>query len=126
MIAIGLAALLHAFARFVIEGLGTPAPPAPTERLVVGGLYRYVRNPMYLAVESIILGQVLLFGQPALVPYAAVFAIAVVTFVYGYEQPTLERRFGAEYRAYQTAVPAWLPRLRPWKPSPEREGASRR
>jgi len=76
-IAAGLAALLHAFARFVVEGVGTPAPPAPPERLVVGGLYRYVRNPMYLAVEGIILGQALLLGQLVLVPYAALFAVAV-------------------------------------------------
>jgi protein-S-isoprenylcysteine O-methyltransferase Ste14 len=106
-IAAGLAALLHAFARFVVEGVGTPAPPAPPERLVVGGLYRYVRNPMYLAVEGIILGQALLLGQLVLVPYAALFAAAVAPFVYGYEQPTLTRRFGSEYEAYRAAVPAW-------------------
>ena len=112
----GLAALLHAFSRFVLEGMGTPAPPAPTERLVVGGLYRYVRNPMYLAVEAIILGQALLLGQLVVVPYALVFAVAVVAFVYGYEQPTLARRFGSEYEAYRASVPAWLPRRRPWEP----------
>jgi protein-S-isoprenylcysteine O-methyltransferase Ste14 len=118
----GLAALLHAFARFVLEGIGTPAPPAPTERLVVGGLYRYVRNPMYLAVEAVILGQALLLGQLVLVPYALLFAVTVVAFVYGYEQRTLARRFGSEYEAYQAAVPAWLPRRRPWEPSADLSG----
>lgn len=114
LIAGGAGALLHAFARFVVEGVGTPAPPAPTERLVVGGLYRYVRNPMYLAVGATILGQALLLGQPVLVAYAGVFAAAVTAFVYGYEEPTLSRRFGSEYEAYRTAVPAWRPRLHAW------------
>jgi protein-S-isoprenylcysteine O-methyltransferase Ste14 len=114
LIAGGAAALLHAFARFVIEGAGTPAPAYPTERLVVGGLYRYVRNPMYIAVGATILGQALLLGQPVLLAYAGAFVVAVAAFVYGYEQPTLAHRFGAQYEAYRSAVPAWLPRLRPW------------
>jgi protein-S-isoprenylcysteine O-methyltransferase Ste14 len=108
----GAAALIHAFARFVIEGVGTPAPAYPTERLVVGGLYRYVRNPMYIAVGATILGQALLLGQPVLVAYAGAFVVAVAAFVYGYEQPTLAHRFGAQYQAYRSAVPAWLPRPR--------------
>ena len=114
LIAGGVAALIHAFARFVIEGVGTPAPPYPTEVLVVGGLYRYVRNPMYLAVGATILGQALLLGQAVLVAYAGAFAVAVAAFVHGYEQPTLAHRFGPQYEAYRSAVPAWLPRLRPW------------
>lgn len=71
------AALLHAFGRFALEGLGTPAPVAPTERLVIGGIYRHVRNPMYVAVLSIILGQALLFSSWALVAYAAVSAVSM-------------------------------------------------
>jgi protein-S-isoprenylcysteine O-methyltransferase Ste14 len=114
LIACGAGALIHAFARFVLEGIGTPAPAYPTERLVVGGLYRYVRNPMYIAVATTILGQALLLGQAILVGYAAAFALTVATFVYGYEQPTLEEQFGDEYAAYRAAVPAWRPRLRPW------------
>jgi protein-S-isoprenylcysteine O-methyltransferase Ste14 len=110
----GALVLVHAFARFVVEGAGTPAPIAPPGHLVVGGLYRYVRNPMYLAVLAAIVGQALLLGQPVLFLYAAVVATAVVTFVYGYEQPVLTRTFGAEYEAYRRAVPGWWPRPRPW------------
>jgi protein-S-isoprenylcysteine O-methyltransferase Ste14 len=110
----GVAVLLDAFARFVVEGLGTPAPVAPTKRLVVGGLYRYVRNPMYLAVAATIIGQALALGQLVLLAYAAAFAVAVAAFVRFYEEPTLRRQFGEQYEAYRRAVPAWLPRRRPW------------
>jgi protein-S-isoprenylcysteine O-methyltransferase Ste14 len=110
LVAAGAGVLLHAFARFVIEGLGTPAPVAPPERLVVGGLYRYVRNPMYLAVAATIVGQALILGRPGLLLYAAVFGAAVWSFVRFYEEPTLARRYGAEYDAYRSAVPGWWPR----------------
>ena len=110
----GTAFLLHAFARFVIEGIGTPAPIAPTERLVVGGLYRYVRNPMYLAVGATIAGQALLLGQWGLLAYAGLFFAIVAIFVATYEEPALARRFGADYDTYRRAVPGWLPRLHPW------------
>ena len=109
----GAAALLSAFAQFALEGRGTPAPPAPTGQLVVRGLYRYVRNPMYLAVLTVITGQALLLGRPVLFGYAAVVGAAFVAFVYGYEQPALARRYGAQYEAYRRAVPAWCPRLPP-------------
>jgi protein-S-isoprenylcysteine O-methyltransferase Ste14 len=116
MIGAGLAVLLHAFVRFVVEGIGTPAPIAPTERLVVGGAYRYVRNPMYLAVAALIFGQALLLGQTDLLLYGAAFCVVVVAFVHGYEEPTLSRRFGTQYEDYRRAVPAWLPRRTPWEP----------
>jgi protein-S-isoprenylcysteine O-methyltransferase Ste14 len=103
--------LVHSFARFVIEGSGTPAPPAPTERLVVGGLYRYVRNPMYLAVLGAVLGQALLLGQAVLVAYAVVLLAAVVSFVRWYEEPTLSERFGPAYDDHRASVPGWIPRL---------------
>lgn len=114
LIAAGVVVLLQAFVRFVVEGLGTPAPVAPTERLVVGGLYRYIRNPMYLAVAAIIVGQALALGQPILLLYAAAFAVTVAAFVHWYEEPTLRRRFGDQYEAYRRAVPAWWPRRDPW------------
>jgi protein-S-isoprenylcysteine O-methyltransferase Ste14 len=115
LIALGAAFLLHAFARFVVEGLGTPAPVAPTERLVVGGVYRYVRNPMYLAVGATIIGQALLFGQSVLLAYAAGFAAVVFCFVRVYEEPALTEQFGESYERYRRAVPGWLPRLTPWR-----------
>ena len=111
-----MAVLLHAFARFVVEGIGTPAPVAPTEHLVVGGLYRHVRNPMYVAVAATIVGQALVLGRPALLLYALAFMATVAAFVRFYEEPVLSERFGDEYEAYRRAVPGWRPRLHPWEP----------
>ena len=108
--AAGAAVLLHAFARFVVDGLGTPAPVAPTEHLVVTGLYRRVRNPMYLAVTATILGQWLLLGRPVLLAYALVFLAITYAFVRGYEEPTLRSRYGEEYERYRATVPGWWPR----------------
>jgi protein-S-isoprenylcysteine O-methyltransferase Ste14 len=113
----GLIALVGAFVRFVVEGLGTPAPVAAPERLVVGGVYRYVRNPMYVAVLAAIVGQALLLGRLVLLLYAAGAWLVVAAFVRFYEEPTLTRRFGADYEAYRRAVPAWWPCLRPWDPA---------
>jgi protein-S-isoprenylcysteine O-methyltransferase Ste14 len=113
LILAGVVVLLQAFARFVWEGIGTPAPVAPTERLVVGGLYRYVRNPMYLAVAAVIVGQALLLGRPVLLLYAAAFGVVVFAFVHWYEEPTLGRQFGEQYEEYRRAVPGWWPRRRP-------------
>jgi protein-S-isoprenylcysteine O-methyltransferase Ste14 len=106
----GVAILVHAFARFVLEGVGTPAPVAPTRQLVVGGLYRYVRNPMYLAVAATIVGQAMVLDRPGLLVYAAAFLMAVVAFVRGYEEPTLAARYGDQYDSYRRAVPGWWPR----------------
>jgi protein-S-isoprenylcysteine O-methyltransferase Ste14 len=109
--------LVHAFARFVVDGRGTPAPVAPTERLVVSGVYRHVRNPMYLAVTGAIVGQALLFGQLSLLAYAAVFLAVTAAFVRAYEEPTLADQFPDDYPEYKRAVPGWWPRLRPWRGS---------
>ena len=115
LIAAGVAGVLLTFARFVTEGRGTPAPIAPTDQLVVGGLYRHVRNPMYVAVDTTIVGQALLLGRPGLLVYAGVFWAVVAAFVHGYEEPTLAASYGEQYAAYRRAVPAWIPRLRPWR-----------
>ena len=112
---LGAIVLVQAFVRFVAEGRGTPAPVAPTERLVIGGLYRYVRNPMYLAVVAVITGQGLALGQPILLGYAAAVWVTVASFVRCYEEPALARQFGEQYRADRRAVPAWRPRTRPWR-----------
>ncbi len=111
LIAAGVPVLVHAFARFVIEGAGTPAPVAPTEHLVVGGLYRYVRNPMYVAVLTVIVGQALLLHQPVLYAYAAAVGAAMVAFVRLHEEPALARRYGADYERYRRTVPGWVPRF---------------
>jgi protein-S-isoprenylcysteine O-methyltransferase Ste14 len=112
LLAAGALVLVSAFVRFVVEGVGTPAPVAPTEQLVVGGLYRYVRNPMYLAVAATIVGQALLLGQPILLAWAAVFLAVTATFVHVYEEPALRQRYGAQYEAYCEAVPGWWPNVR--------------
>jgi len=100
-------------ARFVREGHGTPAPVAPTRRLVVGGVYRHVRNPAYIAVIAMLVGQALFFGSSGVLEYAFVVAIAFHLFVILYEEPTLERTFGSAYQDYCRSAPRWIPRLHP-------------
>jgi len=116
LIAAGLIVLVQSFILFFTEGLGTPAPLFPPERLVIGGLYRYVRNPMYVALLAAIIGQSLILGQLSLLLYAVVVWLITAGWVRWYEEPTLTRRFGKDYEAYKSAVPAWWPRLRPWHP----------
>jgi protein-S-isoprenylcysteine O-methyltransferase Ste14 len=116
MILAGAAFVASAFVRFVIEGLGTPAPVAPPTRLVIGGVYRYIRNPMYVALTTCIAGQALLLNQPVLLADAAITAAAFVGFALIYEEPTLLHQFGSEYEAYRANVPGWWPRLHPWQP----------
>ena len=114
-IALGLPILLDSFARFALQGLGTPAPVAPPQRLVVTGLYRYVRNPMYVAVVSLIAGQGLLLGSRSVLEYAATVWLGFHLFVLLYEEPTLRASFGAEYDEFCANVRRWIPRLRPWQ-----------
>lgn len=114
-ILLGVVVLLDAFVRFA-RADGTPAPPVPTAHLVIVGPYRFVRNPMYVAVLAIILGQALLFGSWWTVVYAAIALTAVLLFVRFYEEPTLEAAYGEEYREYRRNVRGWIPRLRPWSP----------
>jgi protein-S-isoprenylcysteine O-methyltransferase Ste14 len=107
----GAAVLLHAFVAFAWQGRGTPAPPAPTEGLVVSGAYRFVRNPMYLAVVAVVLGQVLLFASGALLAYLVLIAVVMDAFVRTYEEPTLRATYGPAYDEFREAVPRWLPRV---------------
>jgi len=113
LIALAAPVLLESFARFALEGLGTPAPVLPTQHLVVKGFYRYVRNPMYVAVVSIIIGQGLLLGNVALLVYAAVAWVAFFGFVLSYEEPKLRKTYGAEYQAYCARVRRWIPHVMP-------------
>jgi protein-S-isoprenylcysteine O-methyltransferase Ste14 len=115
LILAGLPVLLDSFARFAIQGLGTPAPVFPTKHLVVTGWYRYVRNPMYVAVVSIILGQGLLFGNVAVLEYGAGAWLVAHLFVLAYEEPTMRSTFSKEYKQFCTNVPRWIPRLTAWR-----------
>jgi protein-S-isoprenylcysteine O-methyltransferase Ste14 len=112
----GASVIANSFVRFAVEGVGTPAPFAPPKHLVVSGLYRYVRNPMYVSIAAAVTGQGLLLGQPILFGYAVMGAVPVAAFVRFYEEPALARKFGAEYEEYRRHVPRWLPRLTPWRP----------
>jgi protein-S-isoprenylcysteine O-methyltransferase Ste14 len=114
LLVLSIVVLVRAFARFVMEGRGTPAPVAPPERLVVGGDYRFVRNPMYLAVITAVLGQAMIFGSLGLLVYAVALWVITAAFVRWYEEPVLLRRYGDEYERYRLTVRAWLPRLRPF------------
>lgn len=109
-LAAGIGVLLEAYGRFVVAGLGTPAPVAPPQKLVVSGLYRYVRNPIYLAFVAIVLGQAAVLGRWVLVAYAAVCLAVILAFVHWHEEPALRRRFGVNYDDYVRAVPGWWPR----------------
>jgi protein-S-isoprenylcysteine O-methyltransferase Ste14 len=112
LLVLALAVLVLAFARFVAEGRGTPSPLAPPARLVAGGSYGRVRNPMYVASAAAIAGQGLLLGRTILLVAAAVYLLALAALVRWFEEPMLRRRFGPAWDAYRAAVPGWLPRLR--------------
>jgi protein-S-isoprenylcysteine O-methyltransferase Ste14 len=115
LIAAGLPGLIDSFGRFALQGLGTPAPIAPPQNLVVTGLYRYVRNPMYVAVVAVIVGQGILFGDSRLLVYGGLLWLAFHAFVLTYEEPVLAESFGAQYDDFRANVPRWIPRLSPWR-----------
>jgi len=115
LIGAGLVPLVQSFVDF-IRADGTPVPVASPPRLVVSGFYRYVRNPIYVGFLGILLGEVLLFSSLGLLEYTAIAWCIGAAAVRFYEEPTLARKFGAEYQAYRRAVRAWVPRLHPWAP----------
>jgi len=119
LIGAGLAVLVESFGRFAFQGIGTPAPVFPTRHLVVKGFYRYVRNPMYVAVVSLILGQALVLGSRHIFEYAMIAWVVTHFFVLTYEEPTLRRTFGAEYEAFCAHVPRWIPRPTAWRANAE-------
>ena len=106
----GTALLGACIVEFARSGRGTLSPADPPRQLVVRGLYRYVRNPMYLSVTTIVLGEALLASSAALTVYWAIWFLAVNLFVIGYEEPNLRRRFGSSYDEYTRQVPRWIPR----------------
>jgi protein-S-isoprenylcysteine O-methyltransferase Ste14 len=118
LMAVGVVLVVGTVVLFAKVGEGTLAPWDPTRRLVVRGPYRRVRNPMISGVLFIILGEAALFRSvPLLIWFAAVLAVNAV-YLPLVEEPGLSRRFGADYEAYRRQVPRWVPRLRPWDPSP--------
>ncbi len=120
LIVAGLPVLIDSFARFALQGLGTPAPISPPQYLVVSGLYRYVRNPMYVAVVSLIFGQGLFFGSVLALEYGVFAWLVFHLWVLAYEEPTLRRTFHGEYQTFCANVNRWIPRLTPWQ-APERK-----
>ncbi len=116
LIGLGLMALVESVGRFALEGVGTPALFLPTRKLVVTGLYRYVRNPMYVAVTAIILGQGMILGQVDVLTYAAIVWVTCHLFVLSYEEPALRRAYPEGYDVFFRDVPRWWPRARPWYP----------
>jgi protein-S-isoprenylcysteine O-methyltransferase Ste14 len=109
-IAAGAAVLIWCITDFARIGRGTLAPVDPPKELVVRGLYRYVRNPMYAGVLCVLLGEAALFQSVALLTYTAVWFLFVNLFVILYEEPALRARFGASYEQYRRSVGRWIPR----------------
>jgi protein-S-isoprenylcysteine O-methyltransferase Ste14 len=108
----GVGLMLWCWYDFATRGRGTPAPYDPPEKLVTSGPYRVVRNPMYVAGVTFLIGLAIVTGAPGLVAYAAMFWLAASLFVLAYEEPALRHRFGADYEEYRRSVPSWVPRFR--------------
>lgn len=114
LIVSGALVIVDSLVRFARQGGGSLSPAAPTQRLVVAGPYRYVRNPIYIATAAVLTGQALLLRQPILLAAAAVYLAAMATLTRLREEPLMRRRFGAQYEDYRAAVRGWWPRSRPW------------
>ena len=109
---VGIFVLLWCFWDFAHKGLGTPVPIDPPKKLIISGLYRNVRNPMYVGVLLLIIGHFLWFGYWSLPVYAGIFFLVVHTFVTLYEEPNLKQRFGTDYESYLREVPRWIPKFK--------------
>jgi protein-S-isoprenylcysteine O-methyltransferase Ste14 len=109
-IAVGVPILLWCFKDFVAKGRGTPAPWDAPRRLVTRGLYRYVRNPMYVGILLVLIGEAFVWRSAFLIAYAAAIWLVFHLFVTVYEEHELSRRFGADYREYRREVRRWIPR----------------
>jgi protein-S-isoprenylcysteine O-methyltransferase Ste14 len=119
LLAAGVAPLAESARRFIYAGRGTLVPTTPTERLVVSGFYRFVRNPMYVGLLIALAGEALLFERRVVLAYMAIVWLATHLFVCFYEEPALTRRYGDEYLRFKQNVPRWLPRLSPWHSAEE-------
>lgn len=120
LIVLGLVLMVSTIRLFVSVGQGTLAPWNPTQRLVVQGVYRHVRNPMISGVMAILLGESLMAASLPLLGWFAVFVIVNAVYIPLVEEPGLAERFGEDYRIYQRHVPRWIPRMTPWD-QPEME-----
>jgi len=112
LVVLGGALAIWCILTFALVGKGTPAPFDPPRQLVAAGPYRWVRNPMYIGAGTALCGAALFYQSAALVAFAAGFLIVTHLFVVFYEEPTLERTFGARYADYRNAVPRWMPTWR--------------
>ena len=115
LIVAGTALLVACILEFMTRGRGTLSPLDPPRELVVTGLYRYVRNPMYLGAGTMLAGELLLVRSRGLALMAGAWFLLVNLFVLAYEEPHLRRVFGASYDAYTARVRRWIPRLRPYR-----------
>jgi protein-S-isoprenylcysteine O-methyltransferase Ste14 len=115
-IVLGAAVYFSCAWEFVKTGVGTPAPIDAPKALVARGLYRYTRNPMYVGVASILVGEAVFFQSLRLLAYALIVGLLFHAFILLYEEPTLRRKFGPSYEEYLKAVPRWIPNLRPARP----------
>src|SRR5881396_844326 len=110
LVALGGGLAVWCVMTFALVGKGTPAPFDPPRKLVIAGPYRWVRNPMYIGAGLVLVGTALFYRSEALAAFAAAFWVVVHAFVVLYEEPTLERTFGAQYSDYRNAVHRWLPK----------------
>ncbi len=116
IIVIGLTIMALTISSFITIGKGTLAPWSPPKKLVIKGLYRYVRNPMILGVLTVLLGEALGVWSKNILVWAGEFFIINIIYFTIYEQPNLEKRFGGEYREYKKHVSMWIPRRTPYYP----------
>jgi protein-S-isoprenylcysteine O-methyltransferase Ste14 len=117
VVLLGLVLLLWCVRDFYVSGKGTLAPWDPPKKLVVVGLYRYMRNPMYVGVIALVVGWSVLFTSPVLMCYALLLAIVFHIRVLTHEEQWLESQFGSEWRQYRSEVGRWVFRLTPWRGS---------
>jgi protein-S-isoprenylcysteine O-methyltransferase Ste14 len=112
LIALAAPVLAESVVRFVRKGRGTPAPVLPPKHLIVSGAYRYVRNPMYVAIVVALVGEGLALGSVLVLGYSVMVAVAFNLFIRLYEEPHLRKVFGAEYEEYRRGVRRWIPGFR--------------